>query len=101
MAITTTREGGQLRTTLAGELGHHEAIDIMARFAELVDRELPASVVLDLSGLSFMDSSGIAVIVQASRRCRDIGAAFAVEGTPRQAMRILKAAGIDRAVTFR
>jgi len=101
MAITYTRVGGQLCVALAGELGHHEAIDIMGEFAGLIDRELPASVTLDLSGLSFMDSSGIAVIVQASRRCRDIGAGFAVEGTPRQAMRILKAAGIDRAVTFR
>ena len=101
MPFSYTVDQSRATLSLSGELGHHEAISIMSGIADTIEAELPAQVVLDLSGLSFMDSSGIAVIVQANRKCREIGASLEVHGTPHQAMRILKAAGIDKAVTFK
>ncbi len=86
---------------LEGELGHHEAIDAMSRIGEILEVHVPRELVLDLSGLSFMDSSGIAVVVQTAKRCRQMGSAFAVEGAPKHAMRILSAAGVPNLVTFR
>jgi stage II sporulation protein AA (anti-sigma F factor antagonist) len=94
------REGEGVTMRLTGELGHHEAIAVMAGVAEVLDAQLPRSLTLDMSGLSFMDSSGIAVVVQAARRCKNIGADFSVSAAPPTAMRILKAAGVDRIVQF-
>ena len=85
---------------LSGELGHHEAIDAMNRIAEIVDVHLPKSVELDLSGITFMDSSGIAVVVQLSRACTGIGAKLSVVGTPRQAYKVFSTAGITKLVRF-
>lgn len=101
MPYTFTAEQGLLTISLSGELGHHEAISIMAGIGEALDSGLPKNVVLDMSAVSFMDSSGIAVVVQSGRKSRGIGAEFQVRGAPPQAMRIFKAAGIDRAITFK
>ena len=92
---------GCLRVSLAGELGHHEAISLMGRLAALVDDLLPARTVLDLSELEFMDSSGIAVVVQTARKCQSCGGRLTVAGTPPQAKKVLICAGIHRLVDIR
>lgn len=57
-------------------------------------------IILDLSGLTFMDSSGIAVVLGAQRNILGAGQTFCVIHTPASAMRIFKAAGIQRRVNF-
>lgn len=87
-----------LRVWLEGELGHHEAICLMGRLSALVEDHLPAQMELDLSGLEFMDSSGIAVVVQTARKCVAYGGRLSVSNTPSQAKKVLLTAGIHRLV---
>lgn len=89
---------GVLHVFLEGELGHHEAIRLMARLSALVEDHLPGQMVLDLSGLEFMDSSGIAVVVQTARKCQNCGGRLQVTNTPAQAKKVLTCAGIHRLV---
>lgn len=92
---------GVLHVFLEGELGHHEAIRLMARLSALVEDHLPARMELDLSGLEFMDSSGIAVVVQTARKCQSCGGRLTVTNTPPQAQKVLTCAGIHRLVDIR
>ena len=92
---------GLLRVSLTGELGHHEAIRLMAQLNGLVEDHLPARMELDFSGLEFMDSSGIAVVVQTARKCRSCGGKLSVTHTPAQAQKVLICAGIHRLVDIR
>lgn len=101
MNVRYTYSEGCLRVWLSGELGHHEAISLMARLSALVEDHLPADMVLDLSGLEFMDSSGIAVVVQTARKCQNCGGKLTVAGTPPQAQKVLTCAGIHRLVDIR
>ncbi len=100
MPMTYSFDHGKLNLRLDGELGHHEALDVMEGIAEAVDCCLPKHTVLELSSLSFMDSSGIAVVVQSARRCADVGSTFEVSGAPKTAMRIFAAAGLNRRFKF-
>lgn len=90
-----------LKASVSGELGHHEAIELMTRLSALIEDLLPGEAVLDLSDLEFMDSSGIAVVVQTARKCQACGARFRVEGVPKQARKVLFTAGIQRLVDIR
>ena len=73
MEIRTSFEEGRLTVYLCGELDHHEALCAMHRIDELLDEYIPRDCALNLSGLSFMDSSGIAVIIRVSRRMTVLG----------------------------
>ncbi len=57
MDIRTTYLSGRLTLYLTGELDHHEARCAIRTIDELMDEYLPRDCVLDLNGLSFMDSS--------------------------------------------
>ncbi len=92
---------GRLTAWVSGELGHPEAIRLMAELGRMLEDHLPAEMALDLSGIDFMDSSGIAVAVQTMRRCQGCGCRFWVQGVPKQAMRVFTAGGICRLADIR
>ena len=98
MNINTAFSSGRLTIFLSGELDHHEARSAIHSIDELLDEYLPRDCALDMSGLSFMDSSGIAVIIRISRRMRDLGGRAWIENPGKQPMRVIDASGIDRLV---
>ena len=57
-------------------------------------------LVLDLAELTFMDSSGLAVVLHLYRTCARSGREFAVRGTPPQPMRVFEAAGLPQVMVF-
>ena len=98
MNISTAFAAGRLTIYLAGELDHHEARGAIRSIDELLDEYLPRDCVLDMSGLSFMDSSGIALIIRMSRRMKNLGGRAWIENPAKQPLRVIDASGIDRLV---
>ena len=98
MNISTAFAAGRLTIYLAGELDHHEARGAIRSLEELLDEYLPRDCVLDMSGLSFMDSSGIALIIRMSRRMKTLGGRAWIENPAKQPLRVIDASGIDRLV---
>ena len=100
MEMLCKQEGGALCIALEGELGHHEAVTAMRRIGEIIDEGVPRSVILDLTGVGFMDSSGIAVVLRTFQACQAAGGHFCVRGARKQARRVLDAAGLDKLISF-
>ncbi|BDF71949.1 anti-sigma factor antagonist [Oscillospiraceae bacterium] len=100
MAVTCTGEDRALTLHLSGEVDHHGAREMMAELERCVDAALPRSLTLDLGGVSFMDSSGIAVLLRAYKRLGELGGSVRVTNVPAQAARVLKAAGLNRLMKF-
>ena len=98
MKFSTSFSAGRLTIYLSGELDQHEARATSACISELIDEYLPRDCALDLSGLTFMDSSGIAVIVRANKQVKSLGGRLWVENPAGQALRVLDAAGLDRMI---
>lgn len=98
MEVMTSSNGRALTLTLRGELDHHAARDAMQRMELALDTALPAKLTLDLSGVSFMDSSGIAVVMRAQKRMRALGGAAVLTHVPPQAKKVFAAAGIFRII---
>lgn len=98
MNIASEYSDGRLTVFLAGELDHHSAKSAIRGILEAIDRFLPRDLVLDLSRLGFMDSSGIAVIVRSYKRMHDSGGRMYIEGPQAQPMKVLDASGIDRMI---
>lgn len=101
MKITTEYQSGILRISLCGELDHHEARAAMEKISEAMDACMPVNVCLDMSGLSFMDSSGIAVIMKISRKLRISKGKMLIENPQAQPMKVLEASGIDAIIPIK
>ena len=96
--VFTKDAGRELTLTLRGELDHHGARDVMQRMELALDAALPLRLVLDFSGVCFMDSSGIAVVMRAQKRMRALGGSAVLRQVPPQAKRVFDTAGIFRIV---
>ncbi len=101
MKINTDYREGKLTVHLGGELDHHEAAYAVEGIAEAIESFLPRDIILDMEGLSFMDSSGIAVIVRTNRKAQLVGGRLWIENPPPQALKVLDAAGVDRLVPIK
>jgi stage II sporulation protein AA (anti-sigma F factor antagonist) len=100
MPITVTRRDDALTIALSGEIDHHGARTMMEQLDDAIAQRLPARLVLDLSGVNFMDSSGIAVLLRAKRQMDHTGGQLRVTAIPTQARRVLDAAGVGRLITL-
>ena len=86
---------------LSGELDHHGARNAIRDLERAIEAALPKKLVLDMAGVTFMDSSGIALILRAQQRMQLLDGSLLVCNVPQQVKRVLDAAGIGRLVTIR
>ena len=100
MEMNYRAENRQLTISLAGELDHHAARGLMESIDRCIEQNLPVKTILDMGGLTFMDSSGIAVVLRTFRRMRQLQGSMAVVNAPEQARRVFQAAGLDKLVPF-
>lgn len=100
MSLVCTQENRTLTARIAGELDHHAARTVMHQLEEHIDSTLPALLTVDLSALTFTDSSGIAVLLRAHRSMDQLGGKLVVTNTPPQAEKVFRAAGLQRLITF-
>ncbi len=101
MQISHTKKLGETAVALAGELDHHQARETTDRIRDIIGIELPAVMKLDMSGVGFMDSSGIAVVMQTYKELAAIGSRLEIVGIQPQSMRVLKAAGINKIISIK
>ena len=95
------KRGPESALEMKGELDHHGARNALRELELSIDAALPKKLVLDLAGVTFMDSSGIALILRAQQRMQLLDGSLLVRNVPQQARRVLDAAGIGRLVTIR
>ena len=100
MPVTCKEDKHCLTALVDGELDHHGAKEVMEELDRRIDQAQPRQLTLDLSGLSFTDSSGIAVLLRAQRRMGQVRGSMRVIHTPAQAGRVFRAAGLERLIRF-
>lgn len=100
MPVICTQEDRSLTAAISGELDHHAAKTVMTELERRIDAALPRRLTLDLAGLTFTDSSGIAVLLRTWRHMERLGGTMRVIHTPTQADKVFRAAGLQRLITF-
>ena len=100
MPVICREEKRRLTALVEGELVHHGARSVMEELDRRIDLAQPRELTLDLSGLTFTDSSGIAVLLRAHRRMGQVRGAMRVVNTPEQAGKVFRAAGLERMIRF-
>ena len=98
MEVRTKADERTLTVSLRGELDHHAARETVTALERALDAALPVHLTLDFGGVTFMDSSGIAVVMRAFRRMTALGGRLELVNVPAQAKRVFDAAGITARV---
>ena len=94
------REHSTLIVRIETELDQRAAAQIRGELDGLLRDPMIRHLVLDLSGITFMDSSGIAVLLRIYKRVSALGGTVTVSGAPAQALRVLKTAGLHKLLSF-
>ncbi len=96
--VKTKLENGTLTAYIGGDIDHHNAKAARRRIDRETESARPAHLVLDLSGVNFMDSSGLGLILGRLSRAREMGIDFAVKAPTVATMKILELAGGERLI---
>jgi anti-anti-sigma factor len=96
LAIIDDASLGRTIVKLSGELDIASAPDLRERLLALLSRRTPTHLIFDLSRLQFIDSSGIAVIVNTERRARLLGCTLVLVAPQAPVLKVLQICGLDR-----
>ena len=91
-------EDGVLEIKLVGEIDHHSAVGVRSDIDELIFELRPQKVVLNLSEISFMDSSGLGLIMGRYALMQKLGGGFSVANPNDRVVRIFELAGLGRII---
>lgn len=96
--IKSISSGRTLTVYLEGDIDHHNARPIRSRIDTKVYIQRPDELILDLSGVSFMDSSGLGLILGRYTKAVEMGILFKIANPTPQIKRILDLAGTERLI---
>ena len=96
LAVTSRAvPAGPCLITASGELDYHTGPRLRTALED-VPLESGDVLLLDLSGITYCDSTGVSVLAQAYRRAEATGATLALAGAAPSVFRLLTFTGLDR-----
>lgn len=101
MRFTSYLQDGLLTVALTGEIDHHCAKSYISAITAKIEAYSPQTCILDFQEVSFMDSSGIAVVINALRSVTRIQGKLVLSGLNAQPMKVFRASGIDKLVEIK
>ena len=96
--VVTKTENGKITAELTGEIDHHSARVIRSNIDRDIEREKPKVLILDFSGVNFMDSSGIGLIMGRYKMMLENDGRVIIKSPQPYIKKVLKLAGITRIV---
>jgi anti-sigma B factor antagonist len=94
MTNAVTEQSGRLVVSLTGDIDLERAPQIRELLLGSVGRE--QDVVVDFSGVDYIDSSGVANLVEALQTANRQGTGFQLVSVTGQAMRVLQLARLEK-----
>ena len=86
---------------LTGEIDHHCAKTYISAITAKIEAYMPSICVLDFRDVTFVDSSGVAVVINALRAMTQIEGRLELTGLKEQPMRVFRTSGVDKLVSIK
>lgn len=94
MKVQCRKRGSSVIAELSGELDHHSASKIRSSLDTAIDDSKVTELVLDMSQVTFMDSSGLGVILGRYKKLHERGGTLKIIGADGHIKRIMKMSGV-------
>lgn len=100
MSVEINVTGEVVTAYLKGEIDHHSARDIRQSIDSAIELNMPSLLVMDFSAVSFMDSSGIGLVMGRYRNLLKSGAELHITGTSPNIYKVMRLAGLEKLAKF-
>ncbi len=101
MSVKYTVRDRALTVSLSGEVDHHNAVRLIRELEQELDSVIPRELTVDFSGVSFMDSSGVAILLRLHKWMKGQDGSLSVTGLRDQPARVMRAAGVQQLLRLR
>ena len=96
MSVKIEFENEILLCRLCGEIDHHTTLPIRLDIDDRIENCRPKTVILDFSDVTFMDSSGIGLVMGRYKLLNEFGGALEITGLSNNSYKVMCLAGLDR-----
>lgn len=96
MPVYISSAGKVLTAKITGEIDHHSSRWLRMDIDTAIADNSPESLRLDFSGVSFMDSSGIGLVMGRYRNMCERGGRVELVNMPEHIKKVMTLAGMDR-----
>ena len=96
MSVKIEFENEILLCRLCGEIDHHTTLPIRLDIDDRIENCRPKTVILDFSDVTFMDSSGIGLVMGRYKLLSEFGGDLEVTGLSSNSYKVMRLAGLDR-----
>lgn len=96
MAVLLEHNEKTLIAYISGEVDHHTAKSIRSEIDANIENTNPEKVVLDFADVSFMDSSGIGLVMGRYKIMKSAGGTVSIQNPPVQIKKVMQLAGLDK-----
>ena len=90
--------GTVLKIKLRGEIDHHSAVAVRSAIDDMIRSRRPCELVIDMSAVDFMDSSGLGLIMGRYNTMKQIGGSVTVADPNPATEKIMNLAGLERII---
>lgn len=100
MSVKIQFDGETLYCQLNGEIDHHTTLPIRLDIDDRIENCRPQKTVLDFTDVTFMDSSGIGLVMGRYKLLSEFNGKLEVTGLSNNAYKVMRLAGLDRIATI-
>ncbi len=101
MAVSFEYENTTMKAFIKGEIDHHVSAAIRNEIDLAIKRNTPKTLVLDFSAVSFMDSSGIGLVMGRYKVMQKVGGKVEIHSAPPHIKKVMKIAGLGALATIK
>jgi stage II sporulation protein AA (anti-sigma F factor antagonist) len=98
MYLEFTKHENILIANLSGELDHNSSEEVRVRIDDRIDRDNITKVILNFSGVNFMDSSGIGAVLGRYKKLSNKGGKLCIAEPSKNVNRIFELAGLYKVI---
>ncbi|MCR4925877.1 MAG: anti-sigma factor antagonist [Clostridiales bacterium] len=101
MSVELKKDDKKIIAFLKGDIDHHTAAPIRSKIDEIISLQKPSLLIIDFNDVSFMDSSGIGLVLGRYRLMNELGGKVRVENLSKSVYKVMSLSGMDKLVEIK
>ena len=100
MPVRIENQDGIITAFIMGDIDHHSAKEIRETIDFALESSLPETLILDFKDVTFMDSSGIGLVMGRYKLMQSMNGQLRIQNVSSHMKKVMRLSGLDKLATF-